>query len=50
MKLKKGILTFIAVVSSNGFSQLFNNINHDLLQDFVKQRVNDGGIFRLVGK
>ena len=25
-------------------------IYHGLLQDFVKQRVNDGGILRLIGK
>ncbi len=31
-------------------SGFFDNINHNLLQDMIKQRVNDGGILRLIGK
>jgi len=31
-------------------SGFFDNINHNLLHDVIKQRVNDGGILRLVGK
>jgi retron-type reverse transcriptase len=28
----------------------FDNLDHGLLRVFVKQRVNDGGIVRLIGK
>ncbi len=31
-------------------SGFFDNINHNLLQDIIKLRVNDGGILRLTGK
>jgi group II intron reverse transcriptase/maturase len=31
-------------------SGFFDNINHKLLQDIIKLRVNDGGILRLIGK
>ncbi len=31
-------------------SGFFDNIDHDLLQEVIKQRVNDGGILRLIGK
>ncbi len=29
---------------------LFDNIDHNLLRGFIKRRVNDGGILRLIGK
>jgi group II intron reverse transcriptase/maturase len=31
-------------------SGFFDNIDHKLLQEFIKRRVNDGGIRRLIGK
>ncbi|QTA93405.1 reverse transcriptase domain-containing protein [Desulfonema magnum] len=31
-------------------SGFFDNINHNYLQDMIKQRVNDGGIRKLIGK
>ncbi len=31
-------------------SRFFDELRHDLLQGFIKQRVNDGGILRLIGK
>ena len=31
-------------------SGFFDNINHQILQDVIRQRVNDGGIRRLIGK
>ncbi|MCP4647568.1 MAG: transcription elongation factor GreAB [bacterium] len=31
-------------------SGFFDNINHEMLQDVIKLRVNDGGILRLTGK
>jgi group II intron reverse transcriptase/maturase len=31
-------------------SGFFDNINHKMLQDIIKLRVNDGGILRLIGK
>ena len=29
---------------------LFDNIDHKLLRGFIKRRVNDGGMLRLIGK
>jgi RNA-directed DNA polymerase len=31
-------------------SGFFDELRHDLLRDFIKRRVNDGGILRLIGK
>jgi group II intron reverse transcriptase/maturase len=31
-------------------SGFFDDIRHDQLQEFIKQRVNDGGLLRLIGK
>jgi group II intron reverse transcriptase/maturase len=31
-------------------SRFFDEIRHDLLREFIKRRVNDGGILRLIGK
>lgn len=31
-------------------SGFFDNIDHSLLRGFIKQRVNDGGIIRMIGK
>ena len=31
-------------------SGFFDNLDHGLLREFIKQRVNDGGILRLIGK
>ncbi len=31
-------------------SGFFDNINHDLLRQIIKQRVNDGGLIRYIGK
>jgi group II intron reverse transcriptase/maturase len=31
-------------------SGFFDELRHDLLQEFIKRRVNDGGILRLIGK
>jgi len=31
-------------------SGFFDNLDHDLLRKIIKQRVNDGGILRLIGK
>jgi hypothetical protein len=30
--------------------KLFDNIDHNLLRGFIKRRVNDGGMLRLIGK
>ena len=31
-------------------SGFFDELEHDLLREFIKRRVNDGGILRLIGK
>ncbi len=31
-------------------SRFFDEIGHDQLREFIKQRVNDGGVMRLIGK
>lgn len=31
-------------------TKFFDNLNHGLLRDIIKQRVNDGGLLRLIGK
>ena len=31
-------------------SRFFDELRHDLLREFIKRRVNDGGILRLIGK
>jgi retron-type reverse transcriptase len=31
-------------------SRFFDELRHDVLRGFIKQRVNDGGILRLIGK
>ncbi|MCP4610651.1 MAG: transcription elongation factor GreAB [Planctomycetes bacterium] len=31
-------------------SGFFDNISHDLLREFLKRKINDGGILRLIGK
>ena len=31
-------------------SGFFDNLNHSLLQDIIKERVNDGGLLRYIGK
>jgi group II intron reverse transcriptase/maturase len=31
-------------------SRFFDELRHELLREFIKQRVNDGGILRLIGK
>lgn len=38
---------WILDVDVSGF---FDNINHDLLRGIIKQRVNDGGLIRYIGK
>ena len=37
-------------VISADITGLFDNIDHGYLREFMKQRVNDGGIIRLIGK
>ena len=37
-------------IVSADITGLFDNIDHGHLRDFVKRRVNDGGILRLIGK
>ena len=37
-------------IISADITGLFDNINHGYLRDFLKLRVNDGGIIRLIGK
>jgi len=44
--MKKNI-NWILDADVKGF---FDNIDHKLLQDVIKQRVNDGGILKLIGK
>ncbi len=40
----------IGWILSADITGLFDNINHEMLKDMVRQRVNDGGIIRLIGK
>ncbi len=40
----------IGWVVSADITGLFDNINRSLLQDMIKQKVNDGSILRLIGK
>ena len=40
----------IGWIVSADISGLFDNIDHNLLRGFIKRRVNDGGILRLIGK
>ena len=40
----------IGWIVSADITGLFDNINHSLLQGMIKQKVNDGGILRLIGK
>ena len=40
----------IGWIVSADITGLFDNIDHGLLRSMIKQRVNDGGILRLVGK
>ena len=40
----------IGWIVSADIEGLFDNIDHNLLRGFIKRRVNDGGILRLVGK
>lgn len=37
-------------IVSADISGLFDNIEHGYLREFIQQRVNDGGILRLIGK
>ena len=37
-------------IVSADITGLFDNIDHGLLRDLIKKRVNDGGLLRLVGK
>jgi group II intron reverse transcriptase/maturase len=46
-KCKQGNIGWIVSADITG---LFDNINHSLLQGMIKQKVNDGGILRLIGK
>ena len=40
----------IGWIVSADISGLFDNIDHGILRSFIKRRVNDGGILRLIGK
>jgi group II intron reverse transcriptase/maturase len=40
----------IGWIVSADISGLFDNIDHGILRSFIKRRVNDGGIERLIGK
>jgi group II intron reverse transcriptase/maturase len=40
----------IGWIVSADITGLFDNIDHELLRGFIKRRVNDGGILRLIGK
>ena len=40
----------IGWIVSADITGLFDNIDHGHLRDFIKRRVNDGGILRLIGK
>jgi group II intron reverse transcriptase/maturase len=46
-KCRKWNIKWIGDVDVSGF---FDNIDRSLLRKFIKQRVNDGGILRLIGK
>lgn len=37
-------------IADADISGFFDNINHQLLMEVIKQRVNDGGILKLIGK
>jgi len=40
----------IGWIVSADIEGLFDNIDHKLLREFIKRRVNDGGMLRLIGK
>lgn len=40
----------IGWIVSADITGLFDNINHKLLKDMIRQRVSDGGMIRLIGK
>jgi len=40
----------IGWIVSADIEGLFDNIDHNLLRGFIKRRVNDGGMLRLIGK
>ena len=40
----------IGWIVSADITGLFDNINHELLKDMIRRRVNDGGMIRLIGK
>ncbi|MCP4626246.1 MAG: hypothetical protein GY850_22465 [bacterium] len=40
----------IGWIVSADIEGLFDNIDHKLLRGFIKRRVNDGGMLRLIGK
>jgi group II intron reverse transcriptase/maturase len=44
---RKQNINWVVDADVSGF---FDELRHDLLQEFIKQRVNDGGILRLIGK
>ena len=44
---RKNNINWIVDADISGF---FDNIDKRLLCDFIKQRINDGGILRLIGK
>jgi group II intron reverse transcriptase/maturase len=46
-KCREGNINWIVDADVSGF---FDELRHDLLRGFIKRRVNDGGILRLIGK
>ena len=46
-KCRKLNIRWIVDADVSGF---FDNLDHALLREFIKRRINDGGILRLIGK
>ena len=44
---RQGDINWIVDADVSGF---FDELRHDVLRGFIKQRVNDGGVIRLIGK
>jgi len=44
---RQGNINWIVDADVSGF---FDELRHDVLRGFIKQRVNDGGVLRLIGK
>ena len=48
--VQRAAKTLLEAVYEQDVTGYFDNINHKLLMDVIKKRVNDGGLLRLIGK